>query len=186
MNKFAYLGICIAAMGCKQKSPVESFVDGYSLTDEATIQMAGIYSSVDDGQVLLSICEVSSKEPVLLIEKQHGLSNTQHVIKLDRPKIDASGQHTIRLKRYTLKNTTESESLCAYPARPGLTKDQMVADKCTAEIHWNGHGFDGAWSKKCGGISDQKINLREGQLTIFSDDWQKSTMSATAFGFTQL
>lgn len=184
MKSFFQLSITLFALGCAAKQPTQSFVDSYSLTDEARIQLVGSYESSEAPDVQLTICEAAnSKGQVLYVEHSKGNTHQQMVIKLDDMQFDHTGHRSIALNGFDIKNPKNFEGLCSTAGEGSISDRELTANTCTGTLRWNGQGFDGFWGEDCGSFSKELIRVNADALTVFSSTWQGKQESATTAAF---
>ena len=184
MKTTVALSVSLFAIGCASKQPTQSFVESYSLTDEARIQLVGQYETAQTPDMELSICEANgSQGEVLYIE--HNKSNTlqQMVVKLDSMKYDHTGHRSISLTGYSLKSPSNIAGLCASGTIGTIEDRDLIANECTGTLRWNGTGFDGFWGEACGTFSKELIRVDATALTVFSSTWQDKPEQATTSAF---
>ena len=184
MKSLFPLSITLFAFGCATKQPAQSFVDGYSLTDEARIQLVGNYQSKEAPNVQLSICEANgSQGEILYVEHSKEDSLQQMVIKLDSMRFDHTGHRSISLVGYDIKHAENVEGLCNSNTEGTITDRELQANTCTGTLRWNGQGFDGFWGEDCGAFSKELIRVNANALTVFSSTWQDTQGQATTAAF---
>lgn len=185
MNKSLLSLICLSTVACSTKQPSESFVGSYSLTDEAMIQLIGNYQSDSVSTETLSICEItsSSESHVLYIEhKEHG-DTIQRALVLGQPRMDNTGHSSIFVKEHAIKNPSSVIGLCGTQRTEEIALKNFVTSNCSAQLRWNGLGFDGFWGDNCGELSNELIQVNSGEVAVFSSHWNDNTADATADSF---
>ena len=185
MNKSLLSLICLSAVACSTKNPTESFVGSYSLTDEAMVQLIGDYQSDSASNETLSICEIktSSENHVLYIEhKEHG-DTVQRALVLGQPSIDHTGYSSIFVTEHEIKNPSSVLGLCGTERTEEIALKNFVTSNCSAQLRWNGLGFDGFWGDNCGTFSNELIQVNSGEMAVFSSHWNDKSGDATADNF---